>query len=59
MRAVGNVGGKIAIIGTHGVGKTVLTFGVASELRKGNIAAAIFIASIFVGIALIIGGALN
>jgi hypothetical protein len=31
----------------------------AAELKKGNVAAAIFIASIFVGIALIIGGALN
>lgn len=31
------VGGKIAIIGTHGVGKTILTLSVASELRKLNI----------------------
>jgi len=30
-----------------------------SELSKGNIAVAIFIASIFVSIALVIGGALN
>ena len=29
------------------------------ELRKGNVAVAIFIASIFVSIALVIGGALN
>jgi uncharacterized membrane protein YjfL (UPF0719 family) len=29
------------------------------ELRKGNIAVAIFIAALFVAIALIIGGALN
>jgi putative membrane protein len=29
------------------------------ELRKGNIAVAIFIASIFLSIALVIGGALN
>ncbi len=31
----------------------------AEELRKGNVAVAIFIAAIFVSIALIIGGALN
>ncbi len=31
------VGGKIAIIGTHGVGKTILTLSVASELRKVNV----------------------
>lgn len=31
------MGGKIAIIGTHGVGKTILTFSVASELRKAGI----------------------
>jgi putative membrane protein len=30
-----------------------------AELRKGNIAVAIFIAAIFISIALIIGGALN
>ena len=30
-----------------------------TELRKGNIAVAIFIAALFVGIAIIIGGALN
>lgn len=30
-----------------------------AELRKGNIAVAIFIAAIFVSIAVIIGGALN
>lgn len=29
--------GKIAIIGTHGVGKTILTLSVASELRKFSI----------------------
>ena len=29
------------------------------ELRKGNVAVAIFIASLFVSIAIIIGGALN
>ena len=29
------------------------------ELRKGNVAVAIFIASIFIAIAMIIGGALN
>ncbi len=31
----------------------------AEELKRGNVAAAIFIASIFIGIAIIIGGALN
>jgi uncharacterized membrane protein YjfL (UPF0719 family) len=31
----------------------------AQELKKGNIAAAIFIGAIFIGIAIIIGGALN
>lgn len=31
----------------------------AEELRKGNIAVAIFIAAIFLAIAIIIGGALN
>lgn len=31
----------------------------AEELRKGNIAVAIFIAAIFLSIAVIIGGALN
>ena len=31
----------------------------AEELRKGNVAAAIFIAAIFLAIAIIIGGALN
>jgi putative membrane protein len=31
----------------------------AEELRKGNVAAAIFIAAIFLSIAIIIGGALN
>ncbi len=31
----------------------------AEELRKGNVAVAIFVAAIFVSIALIIGGALN
>lgn len=31
----------------------------AEELRKGNVAVAIFIAAIFLSIALIIGGALN
>jgi len=31
----------------------------AEELRKGNIAVAIFIAAIFLAIAVIIGGALN
>ena len=30
-----------------------------AELRKGNVAVAIFIAALFVSIALIIGGALN
>lgn len=30
-----------------------------AELRKGNIAVGIFIASIFIGIAIIVGGALN
>ena len=30
-----------------------------SELKKGNLAVAIFIAAIFIGIAIIIGGALN
>ena len=29
------------------------------ELRKGNVAVAVFIASIFIAIAIIIGGALN
>lgn len=31
----------------------------AEELRKGNVAVAIFIAAIFLAIAIIIGGALN
>jgi len=31
----------------------------AAELKRGNIAVAIFIAAIFIAIALIIGGALN
>ena len=31
----------------------------SGEIRKGNLAAAVFIAAIFVGIAIIIGGALN
>ncbi len=31
----------------------------ADELRKGNVAVAIFIAAIFLAIAIIIGGALN
>ncbi|HEY7681931.1 MAG TPA: DUF350 domain-containing protein [Gemmatimonadales bacterium] len=31
----------------------------AEELRKGNLAAAVFIAAIFLAIAIIIGGALN
>jgi len=31
----------------------------AEELRKGNVAAAIFIAAIFISIAMIIAGALN
>ena len=31
----------------------------AEELRKGNVAVAIFVAAIFVSIALILGGALN
>jgi nicotinamide riboside kinase len=31
------VAGKIAIIGTHGVGKTILTLTIASELRKLNV----------------------
>lgn len=31
------MGGKIALIGTHGVGKTILTLSVASELRKFSI----------------------
>lgn len=31
----------------------------AEELRKGNMAAAIFIAALFIGIALIIAGSLN
>ena len=31
----------------------------AAELRKGNLAVGLFIASIFLGIAIIIGGALN
>ena len=31
------MGGKIAIIGTHGVGKTILTLTIASELRKFNV----------------------
>jgi uncharacterized membrane protein YjfL (UPF0719 family) len=31
----------------------------AAELRKGNVAVSIFIAAIFLSIALIIGGALN
>lgn len=31
----------------------------AEELRKGNVAVAIFIAAIFLSIAMIIGGALN
>jgi uncharacterized membrane protein YjfL (UPF0719 family) len=30
-----------------------------TELRKGNVAVAIVIASIFIGIAIIVGGALN
>lgn len=30
-----------------------------SELRKGNVAVAIFIAAIFISIAIIVGGALN
>ncbi len=34
MRAVG---GKVAVIGTHGVGKTILTLSIASELRKVNV----------------------
>jgi uncharacterized membrane protein YjfL (UPF0719 family) len=35
------------------------TIDFASELRKGNLAVGLFIASIFLGIAIIIGGALN
>jgi uncharacterized membrane protein YjfL (UPF0719 family) len=31
----------------------------ADELKKGNIAVAIFIAALFIGIAIIIGGSLN
>ena len=31
----------------------------ASELRKGNLAVGLFVASLFLGIAIIIGGALN
>ncbi|HEY1308029.1 MAG TPA: DUF350 domain-containing protein [Vicinamibacterales bacterium] len=35
------------------------TIDFTSELRKGNLAVGLFIASIFLGIAIIIGGALN
>ena len=35
------------------------TIDFAAELRKGNLAVGLFIASIFLGIAIIIGGALN
>jgi len=35
------------------------TIDFASELRKGNLAVGLFIASLFLGIAIIIGGALN
>jgi hypothetical protein len=35
------VGGKIAIVGTHGVGKTILTFGIAGELRKAGLDAGV------------------
>src|SRR5262245_44348737 len=35
------------------------TIDFASELRKGNLAVGLFIAAIFLGIAIIIGGALN
>jgi putative membrane protein len=35
------------------------TIDYAAELRKGNVAVGIFIAALFLGIAIIIGGALN